>query len=55
MREITVGVINGQDLPIVEVRPQSGFYDFTAKYTKGMTDYIVPAPLSETVVEAARR
>ena len=54
-REITVGVINGQDLPVIEVRPQSGFYDFTAKYTKGMTDYIVPAPLSETVVEAARR
>ncbi|MDR2019106.1 MAG: D-alanine--D-alanine ligase [Syntrophobacterales bacterium] len=46
--EITVAVVNGQALPTIEVRPASGFYDFKAKYTKGMTEYIVPAPVSET-------
>ena len=50
--EITVGVVNGEVLPVVEVRPMSGFYDFEAKYTKGMTEYIVPAPLT---AEAERR
>jgi len=46
--EITVAVVNGKALPVIEVRPASGFYDFEAKYTKGMTEYIVPAPISET-------
>src|SRR5262249_4753585 len=41
--EVTVAVVNGRALPIVEIVPKSGFYDFTSKYTKGMTDYIVPA------------
>lgn len=41
-KEITVGVVNGATLPIVEVRPSSGFYDFAAKYTKGMTEYLIP-------------
>ena len=52
--EITVGVVNGTVLPIVELRPASGFYDFTAKYTKGMTEYIVPAPVDEAVAVRAR-
>jgi D-alanine-D-alanine ligase len=53
-REITVGVVNGTPLPIVEVRPKSGFYDFEAKYTKGMTEYLVPADLPPSVAERAR-
>ncbi len=47
-RELTVSVI-GKDpvaLPIIEIRPSSGFYDYEAKYTKGMTEYIVPAELN---------
>lgn len=44
-QEITVAVINGAALPTVEVRPKSGFYDIEAKYTKGKTEYLVPAPL----------
>lgn len=47
--EITVGIVNGTTLPVVEVRPKSGFYDFEAKYTKGMTEYIVPAVLDPAV------
>ncbi len=52
-REITVGIVNGIALPIVEVKPASGFYDFTAKYTKGMTDYLVPAALDPQIEEKA--
>ncbi len=51
--EITVAVANGTSLPIVEVRPDKGFYDFEAKYTKGMTQYLVPAPLTKRMEETA--
>jgi D-alanine-D-alanine ligase len=53
-QEITVGVVNGGVLPIVEVRPKSGFYDYESKYNRGMTDYFVPAELSPVVGERAR-
>lgn len=46
-KEVTVGVMNGEPLPIIEVVPKSGFYDFQSKYTKGATEYILPARLSE--------
>lgn len=48
-REVTVGVLNGQALPVVEVIPKSGFYDFNSKYTKGFTEYQVPAKLEKKV------
>jgi len=53
-REITVGVVDGVALPIVEVRPKSGFYNYESKYTKGMTEYLVPAKLPFSVEEKAR-
>ena len=42
-REITVGILEGLPLPIIEIAPKSGFYDFHSKYTKGETEYIIPA------------
>ncbi|MBQ3403208.1 MAG: D-alanine--D-alanine ligase [Synergistaceae bacterium] len=36
-------------LPVIEIRPHEGYYDYTNKYTKGATEYIVPADLPETV------
>lgn len=51
--EITVAVVNGDVLPIVQVKPSSGFYDFASKYTKGMTEYIVPAKISKSVARKA--
>jgi D-alanine-D-alanine ligase len=45
-RELTVGVLGDQVLPIVEIHPLDGFYDYTNKYTKGRTEYFCPAPLS---------
>jgi D-alanine-D-alanine ligase len=53
-REITVGLLNGRALPVVEVKPVCGFYDYTAKYTKGMTEYLVPAALDQRIEEEAR-
>ncbi|HUB66737.1 MAG TPA: D-alanine--D-alanine ligase [Candidatus Methylacidiphilales bacterium] len=44
-RELTVGVLGDEALPIVEIRPRDGFYDYTNKYTKGRTDYFCPADL----------
>jgi D-alanine-D-alanine ligase len=46
-RELTVAILDGQPLPVVEMRPHDGFYDYHHKYTAGMTDYIVPAPLKD--------
>ena len=44
--EITVGVLNGEPLGCVEIRPKSGFYDYRNKYTAGCTEYLAPAPIS---------
>jgi D-alanine-D-alanine ligase len=46
-RELTVGVLGNQTLPIVEIHPLDGFYDYANKYTKGRTEYFCPAPLPE--------
>lgn len=54
-REITVGIVNGLVLPIVEVRPESGVYDYASKYTKGMTEYLVPAELPVEATKAATK
>jgi len=44
---LTVSIIGDKplSLPIIEIRPKSGFYDYKAKYTPGFTDYIVPAEI----------
>lgn len=47
--EVTVGVLDGQPLPIIQVVPKGGFYDYQAKYTPGHTEYLLPAPLPETM------
>ena len=44
-REITVSVLSDQALPIVEIIPHGGVYDYDSKYVKGKTDYIVPADI----------
>jgi D-alanine-D-alanine ligase len=42
-RETTVGILDGEPLPIVEVRPKAGSYDYKNKYTAGATEYFCPA------------
>ena len=44
-RELSVGVLAGRAMGVVEIRPKSGVYDYTSKYTKGLTEYLAPAPL----------
>jgi len=44
-RELTVGLVGGEVLPIVEVRPRQGIYDYQNKYTLGATEYTCPAAL----------
>ena len=55
--EITVPIIGNEDLevlPIVEIVPAKGFYDYEAKYTPGATDEIVPARISDELSARAR-
>ncbi|MBW6507964.1 MAG: D-alanine--D-alanine ligase [Desulfuromonadales bacterium] len=47
--ELTVSVVNEQVLPIIQIVPQGGFYDYQAKYASTTTRYLVPAPLSSEV------
>jgi D-alanine-D-alanine ligase len=44
-RELTVSLLGDQVLPIVEIRPKSGLYDYESKYTAGRSEYVCPAEL----------
>jgi D-alanine-D-alanine ligase len=50
-RETTVGILDGAPLPIVEVRPKQGVYDYASKYTAGASEYLCPAPFSDEGTE----
>lgn len=53
-REVTVGILGREALPVVEVRPREGQYDYDNKYTAGRTDYFCPAPFPEEVTAAVQ-
>ena len=44
---LAIGMNGEQPMPIVQICPKSGFYDYEAKYTSGKTEYICPAKLSK--------
>lgn len=48
-RELTCAVLGDKPLCITELKPKSGFYDFDAKYTDGMTDHICPAEIPQDI------
>lgn len=52
-KEVTVGILgikkNVRALPVLELRPKTGMYDYQAKYTKGLTEFIVPAQISQNL------
>lgn len=50
-RELTVSILNGKVLPIIEIKTQSGFYDFENKYISNETQYLCPAPLTKNLEE----
>jgi len=46
-RELTVAVLGEQVLPVIEIRPRSGLYDYESKYTAGKSEYFCPADLPD--------
>jgi D-alanine-D-alanine ligase len=54
-RELTVAVLGGEALAVTELQPKSGFYDYAAKYTDGLTDHICPAEVPDAVADEAMR
>jgi D-alanine-D-alanine ligase len=52
-RELTVAVLGNEALAVTELRPKSGFYDYDAKYTDGLTDHICPADIPGEIADAA--
>jgi len=51
-KEITVAILENEALPVLEIKPKHDIYDYECKYTKGMSEYIVPADIPE---EAAQK
>lgn len=54
-REIAATVIDGEAYPLIEIRPKSGIYDYSNKYTAGRTEYVCPAPLPEATTLAIQQ
>ncbi|MFQ6606977.1 MAG: D-alanine--D-alanine ligase [Fidelibacterota bacterium] len=54
-REITVAILHDEALPIVEIKPSHNFYDYTCKYTPGMSQYICPADLNTNLTEEIQK
>ncbi len=48
-RELSVAIVGDQVLPVIEIEPEGGFYDYERKYTKGKTRYTCPAAIDEKV------
>jgi D-alanine-D-alanine ligase len=54
-RECDVGVLAGRALPVIEICPKTGFYDYKNKYQKGLTDEFCPADLPADITEKLQR
>jgi len=54
-REFSVGVINGKALPVIEIVPRAGFFDYKNKYLDNMTDEYCPAHISESAAKQLQR
>lgn len=50
-RELTVAVLGGKALCVTELVPKSGFYDFDAKYTDGLTEHVCPAKIPQDIAD----
>lgn len=50
-RELTVAVLGGKPLCVTELKPKSGFYDFDAKYTDGLTEHVCPAEIPQDIAD----
>lgn len=52
-RELTVAVMGEKPLTVTEIRPRTGFYDYTNKYTDGKADHLLPAPVPKSIFDQA--
>lgn len=52
-REIQVAVVGGKAIGAIEIRPKGRFYDYEAKYTNGMAEHIMPAPIAKEAYDEA--
>ncbi|MDB5698834.1 MAG: ddl [Alphaproteobacteria bacterium] len=52
-RELTAAVIGDEALAVTELRPKSGFYDYDAKYTDGLTEHVCPAEIPDDIRDEA--
>jgi D-alanine-D-alanine ligase len=50
-RELTVAVLGDKALCVTELKPKSGFYDFDAKYTDGLTEHVCPAEIPQDIAD----
>ena len=53
--ELTVAVLGDEALAVTELKPQTGFYDYEAKYTDGRTEHVCPAQIPQEIAEACMR
>ena len=53
-RELTTAVLGDRALGVTELRPKSGFYDYDAKYTDGMTEHVFPAQIPDAITDACK-
>ncbi|MCL1971751.1 MAG: D-alanine--D-alanine ligase [Endomicrobia bacterium] len=53
-KEITIGVLDGEALPVIEIVPKGKFYDFKSKYAKGGSKHIIPAKISKNAYNHAQ-
>ena len=54
-RELTVGVLDGKAMPVIEIIPKSGFYDYKNKYQAGATIELCPAPIGDEATKRVQR
>lgn len=52
-REVHIGVLNNRVLGSVEIKPKTGFYSYEAKYTPGLTEYILPPDMPSGIISRA--
>ncbi|MBN1621922.1 MAG: D-alanine--D-alanine ligase [Endomicrobiales bacterium] len=53
--EITVGILGGRALPVIEIVPEGSFYDFKSKYKPGQSKHIIPPRLPKSVIKNAQQ
>lgn len=54
-RELTTAVLAGEALAVTELKPKSGWYDYDAKYTDGLTVHVCPAEVPDEIADACKR